>query len=176
MGFQEQEEAGMQPDPEFKAWFATEWKRLIEAVEVPGMKYASWDRKAAYIAWVLLNDQTTSNESVYYLLGLPDPEAVPPQPPKPIEWDKVPAVPGDYKPPTWVTGLEAQALAAYGAAALDDLRATVGKMTPEARQAWLEGDWRDPLTGTQWDVNHDETDACPDYPEGVVSGFDSAKW
>lgn len=53
MGFQEEEMAGQQPDPAFKAFFAGEWKRLMDTVEVPGMKYASWDRKAAYLLWVL---------------------------------------------------------------------------------------------------------------------------
>lgn len=143
MGFQEEEMPGQQPDPEFKVWFAGPWKQLTEAVEVPGMKYASWDRKAAYLLWDYSRSQAGFAE--WCALWLDDTTA-PPQ-----------------RTVTTIADRKAVGL-------------IVGKMTPEARQAWLEGDWRDPLTGTQWDVNHEETDACPDYPEGVVSGFDSAKW
>jgi hypothetical protein len=49
MGFAEQGT----PDPEFKAFFAGDWKRLMETVFVPGMQYASWDRKAAYLLWCM---------------------------------------------------------------------------------------------------------------------------
>lgn len=45
--------AGEQPDPEFKAFFHGEWKELMDAVTVPGLPYASWDRKAAYLLWVM---------------------------------------------------------------------------------------------------------------------------
>lgn len=42
-----------QPDPEFKAFFVGEWRALHEAVTIPGMPHASWDRKAAYLYWEL---------------------------------------------------------------------------------------------------------------------------
>lgn len=48
--------AGEQSDPAFKAFFHGEWKELIEAVQVPGMPHASWDRKAAYLFY-LAQDQ-----------------------------------------------------------------------------------------------------------------------
>ena len=47
-----------QPDPDFIRFFSGDyrnpsaWDRLLEAVEIPGMPSASWDRKAAYLLWV----------------------------------------------------------------------------------------------------------------------------
>jgi hypothetical protein len=34
---------------EFEVFFAGEWQKMIESVEVPDMPGASWDRKAAYL-------------------------------------------------------------------------------------------------------------------------------
>ena len=46
-------------DPEFVKFFSadyksdSEWDKLLDAVEIPGMEGASWDRKAAYLYWCL---------------------------------------------------------------------------------------------------------------------------
>lgn len=43
---------GDQPEPEFTAFFAGDWQRLLERVIVPGTDGAiSWDRKAAWLYW-----------------------------------------------------------------------------------------------------------------------------
>lgn len=42
----------MKPNPDFLQWFATTWKDRHGAVTVPGLPYASWDRKAAYLLWI----------------------------------------------------------------------------------------------------------------------------
>jgi len=40
-----------QPDPDFLKFFADGFQRELEAVEIPGMAHASWDRKAAWLLW-----------------------------------------------------------------------------------------------------------------------------
>lgn len=130
---------GQQPDPEFKAFFAGDWRTLHEAVEIPGMRYASWDRKAAYLLWVLGSHYARDT-------GLDD-------------WQAVlmgHIVPDDTAPPQRTVSLAEAA----GVAPFDD--------------KWL-GDGPSAIVGIAV-VNPDEIDACPDYPEGVISGFDSAKW
>lgn len=42
----------VKPDPAFVDFFHNEWKDRHEAVQVPGMPFASWDRKAAWLLWV----------------------------------------------------------------------------------------------------------------------------
>ena len=42
----------MSPDPAFLEFFAGPWQRQLDAVEIPGMSGASWDRKAAYLLWL----------------------------------------------------------------------------------------------------------------------------
>lgn len=42
---------GDQPDPDFVKFFAGDWQRMLEAVEVPGMEKPSWDRRAAYLLY-----------------------------------------------------------------------------------------------------------------------------
>lgn len=46
---------GEQASPEFLAFFAGDWQRLLETVVVPGMEEdkPSWDRRAAYLLWLL---------------------------------------------------------------------------------------------------------------------------
>lgn len=41
----------MKPDAAFVDFFAGPFQRALEAVEIPGMPGASWDRKAAYLLW-----------------------------------------------------------------------------------------------------------------------------
>ena len=41
----------MSPDAAFVEFFAGPWQRQLEAVEIPGMPGASWDRKAAFLLW-----------------------------------------------------------------------------------------------------------------------------
>lgn len=36
---------------DFPQFFAGDWQRLLETVQVPGMPDASWDRKAAWLYW-----------------------------------------------------------------------------------------------------------------------------
>jgi hypothetical protein len=143
MGFTE----SGQPDPEFKAWFAGPWKQLTEAVEVPGMRYASWDRKAAYICWRLAHTEFDLDDVAALLRYI---ETGNVNTPSPSEADVQ----------RWNALHQLEPIPA------EVVAATVGKMTPEAKQGWLAGDF----------VNLDEDAACPDFPEGVVSGFDSAKW
>lgn len=40
-----------QPDPDFLKFFADGFQRELEAVAIPGMADASWDRKAAWLLW-----------------------------------------------------------------------------------------------------------------------------
>lgn len=54
-GFQEK---GEPVNEEFKAWFAGEWKDIIESTSVPGMPFSTWDRKAAWVAWQLMHGET----------------------------------------------------------------------------------------------------------------------
>ena len=48
----------MKPDAAFVDFFSgdyrspSRWDRLLEAVEIPGLAGASWDRKAAYLLWL----------------------------------------------------------------------------------------------------------------------------
>ena len=42
----------MNPDAAFLSFFADEFPRRLDAVEIPGMPAASWDRKAAYLLWL----------------------------------------------------------------------------------------------------------------------------
>lgn len=35
----------------FLEFFAGEWQRRLEAVRIPDMRDASWDRKAAWLLW-----------------------------------------------------------------------------------------------------------------------------
>jgi hypothetical protein len=48
----------MSPDAAFVEFFSgdykgkSRWDLLLEAVEIPGMAGASWDRKAAYLLWL----------------------------------------------------------------------------------------------------------------------------
>lgn len=48
----------MKADPDFLKFFAGDWQALLEAVDVPGMAGASWDRKAAWLYWELERDST----------------------------------------------------------------------------------------------------------------------
>lgn len=48
-----------EPDPDFIEFFSadykskSEWQKLLDAVEIPGMDNPSWDRRAAYLLWVM---------------------------------------------------------------------------------------------------------------------------
>jgi hypothetical protein len=44
---------GDQPDPDFVAFFNGDWQRLLETVQIPGMNEPSWDRRAAYLLWIM---------------------------------------------------------------------------------------------------------------------------
>lgn len=148
MGFQEEEMPGQQPDPEFKAWFATEWKRLHEAVQVPGMKYASWDRKAAYLLYRLGQLYDTELYDCTWLEALES--ALDLGSTLPLGDDAYksnPADPALLKPT--VPG------------------PSVGN-GPAQRAQMVDDRWPP--------VNPDEDAACPPSPGGVPLDFDSAKW
>lgn len=36
----------------FERWFAEDFQQALEAVTIPGMPDASWDRRAAYLLWL----------------------------------------------------------------------------------------------------------------------------
>jgi len=151
MGFQEQEEAGMQPDPEFKAFFAGEWRELMAKVEVPGMRYASWDRKAAYLFW--------AGEGRADLIPSLADDTAPPQTAKPLDWAKVLHVPDAMTfPRPAVVGPEVSA-ASVGT----DLHTKVAGYSDGAPFA---NDF----------VNPSKDAACLPSPEGIPLAFDSAKW
>jgi len=40
----------------FRRFFASDFDRLLMAVEIPDMADASWDRKAAYLLWLATDD------------------------------------------------------------------------------------------------------------------------
>jgi len=61
MGFQE---VGEPVDEDFRTWFAGDWKKMLHAVEVPGMPFASWDRKAAWIAWTFQQQREVTRGSL----------------------------------------------------------------------------------------------------------------
>jgi hypothetical protein len=48
-----------QPDPAFIEFFSadykskSEWQKLLDAVEIPGMDNPTWDRRAAYLLWIM---------------------------------------------------------------------------------------------------------------------------
>lgn len=39
------------PLADFRAFFADDFQRLLEATEIPGMEGASWDRRAAWLVF-----------------------------------------------------------------------------------------------------------------------------
>lgn len=49
----------MSKNAAFIAFFAGPFQRQLEAVEIPGMAGASWDRKAAYLLWVATDQGRT---------------------------------------------------------------------------------------------------------------------
>lgn len=65
----------MSKDAAFIEFFAgdykgkSRWDLLLEAVEVPGMPDASWDRKAAYLLWLNTDNGRT--------LAAPSPTSTP---------------------------------------------------------------------------------------------------
>jgi hypothetical protein len=63
---------GDQPDPEFAAFFAGDWQRILENVVVPGIDNPSWDRKAAYMLWVAMCELPTGG-NLEVELGLAEP-------------------------------------------------------------------------------------------------------
>lgn len=45
---------GDQPDPDFTAFFAGPWQKLLKDVVIPGTDgKVSWDRRAAYLLWLM---------------------------------------------------------------------------------------------------------------------------
>lgn len=41
----------MTPDAAFLDFFNGAFRRRLEAIQIPGLPVASWDRKAAYLLW-----------------------------------------------------------------------------------------------------------------------------
>lgn len=128
---------GEQPDPDFVKFFNGDWQRLLETVEIPGMTGASWDRRAAYLFWVL-DRWGAQGMSIAEALA----EEIRHAEPKPQAlgngrtWADVTAVPVGNQ----------------------DQKQSV-KVNAEAEP-----------------INLYEIAACRDFPEGVISGFDSAKF
>lgn len=97
--------SGDQPDPEFAAFFAGDWQRLLENVVVPGIDGPAWDRRAAYLYWELAITAKAGWDSLDYEGGgRPDKVNTPLtewiaeetaglMAPAPINWDQVLAVP-----------------------------------------------------------------------------------
>lgn len=48
----------------FEKFFTDEWQRRLEAVEIPGMPHASWDRKAAWLLWCELHPDLKARAAV----------------------------------------------------------------------------------------------------------------
>jgi len=55
----------------FAEYFAEEWQRTLEAVQVPGMPDASWDRKAAWLVWQSRPTAQQVADSLRLLLPIP---------------------------------------------------------------------------------------------------------
>lgn len=185
MGFTE----SGQPDPEFKAWFAGPWKQLTEAVEVPGMRYASWDRKAAYICWRLAHREFDLDDVAALL--------------RYIETGNVNAMPKRYVAVD-VFGMpipDAQTVDDYARLAAG-FAPKVGATDPALRMPLVPGPCPichgigghasscpngpkasvgnapgSPVLGWAYEgVNPDEDAACQPFLGGIPLAFDSAKW
>jgi len=96
---------GDQPDPAFTAFFSGDWQKLLERVVIPGTDgQVSWDRKAAFITWKLMNEGHGYDfGNVCELLGLPYyvQQAGRGTRETPIDWAKVTHVPsGGWEPPS----------------------------------------------------------------------------
>jgi hypothetical protein len=182
MGFTEQEEAGMQPDPEFKAFFAGAWRELHGAVEIPGMRYASWDRKAAYLLWCMGSHyarDTGLDDWQAVLMGyiVPDAQTIDDNArlsagfaPKAVGATdpalRMPLVPGPCPICHSVGGHASSCPNGPKAVAS---AASVGKTCNCANYLDCDG-------SCLHVVNPDELEACLPFPEGIPLAFDSAKW
>lgn len=145
-----------QPDPDFVAFFAGDWQRLLEGVEIPGMTEPSWDRRAAYLLWVMGSHYDA--ETPWYwrdvMLSVILKEASTPKPLAEVltvhreDITKFPYV-------EWNALHQAELGASIH---------SVGKAT----------DWRSDIP--EWSVNPIEDADCAPQPGGVSFAFDSSEW
>lgn len=49
----------MIPQAAFQQFFASEFQRALDRVEIPGLDGASWDRKAAWLLWLATDEGRT---------------------------------------------------------------------------------------------------------------------
>lgn len=164
MGFTE----SGQPDPAFKEWFAHEWRELHNAVTIPGMSHASWDRKAAYLLWLLYHDEHFDLQGPHFESTLKYVRDKGNEPPM-TGHDLV------AKSVGWGNRSNGKTTLTFATPAVVGPEPIVGN-GPHQRATLLDSTWSDVIQN--WDklINPVRDAACLPLDGGVPFQFNSAKW